>query len=327
MAVIGIDVSKNGLDVLWLRDLENLKVKTKTIPNTQKGFAELLAWLAKNANEPAGQFQIFMEATSVYHEPLAYYLHDQGAQVFVLNPAHVRDYARSIGSRGKTDKQDSFVLARYGATQQPRRWLPETAEVRHLKALLSRLDALEEDIRRETNRREKAEFSASNVEVITSIDTILGALNKEAERLESDIDRHIDQNPGLKNDRALLKSIQGIGTVLSRDLLALIHGKSFSSARQCAAYSGLVPVHWESGSSVRGRPRMSKTGQPKLRAKLYMAAMSATKYNPDVKALYDRLVAKGKARKSALGAAMRKLLQIAFGVLKTQTMYQQQQAL
>ncbi len=326
MAVVGIDVSKKTLDVLWLRDLESLKVKTKSMPNTEKGFTELLAWLAKNTDEPADQLQVFMEATGVYHESLAYHLHEQGVQVFVLNPAHVRDYARSIGSRGKTDKQDSFVLARYGATQQPRRWEPEAAEVRHLKALLSRLDALKEDIQREMNRREKAGFSGSNADVIVSIDTILGALNKEAERLENDIDRHIDQNPGLKKDRGLLRTIHGIGDVLSRDLLALLHSRNFTSARQCAAFSGLVPVHWESGSSVRGRPHMSKTGQPKLRAKLFMGSMTATRYNPDVKALYERLIAKGKARKCALGAAMRKLLQIAYGVLKTQTMYQQQQA-
>lgn len=125
MAVVGVDVSKKSIDVLWLRDLETLKVKTKTLPNTAKGFAELVSWLTKNADEPVTELQVFMEATGVYHESLAYHLHDQGAQVFVLNPAHVRDYARSIGSRGKTDKQDSFVLARYGATQSPRAWEPE----------------------------------------------------------------------------------------------------------------------------------------------------------------------------------------------------------
>lgn len=327
MAVVGIDVSKKSLDVLWLRDLETLKVKTKSMPNTAKGFAELLSWLAKNTDEPATELQVFMEATGVYHEPLAYHLDDAGVQVFVLNPAHVRDYARSIGSRGKTDKQDSFVLARYGATQKPRRWEPEAAEIRHLKALLNRLDALKEDIQREVNRREKAEISGNNEEVIASIDTILSALRKEAERLKDDIDRHIDQNPRLKNDRRLLESIQGIGEVLSRDLLALLHSRNFASARQCAAFSGLVPVHWESGSSVKGRPHLSKTGHPKLRAKLYMASISASKHNPDAKALYQRLLARGKAKKSALGAVMRKLLQIAYGVLKTQTTYQQQQAL
>ncbi|MBO3277201.1 IS110 family RNA-guided transposase [Pseudomonas schmalbachii] len=324
MTVIGIDVSKQKLDCLWLRDPESLKIKTKVFANQPSGFAALIDWCCAQTGETAGQLRVFLEATGVYHEALAYYLHDRGVQVFVLNPAHVRDYARSLGVRGKTDKQDSLVLARYGSSHQVRRWQPERREIRELKAMIARYEALQEDLQREANRREKAEITGSSISVLASIDTMLSALRQEAERLRQDIDDHIDRHDGLKRDRELLQSIQGIGEVLSRHLLAMLHSRDFASARQCAAFAGLVPRPWESGSSVKGRAHLTKTGQPRLRAKLYMGAIVAKRYNPTVRALYQRLLARGKAKKSALGAAMRKLLQIAYGVLKTQTHYQPQ---
>ncbi len=324
MAVIGIDVSKQKLDCLWLRDPESLKVKTKVFANHTDGFAALVDWCCAHSGVAVGELKVFLEATGVYHECLAYYLHDRGVQVFVLNPAQVRDYARSLGIRGKTDKQDSLVLARFGTTQQARRWLPEAREIRELKAMIVRYEALQEDLQRELNRREKAEVSQASLSVVASIDTMLGALRQEAERLKQEIDDHIDRHDQLKRDRALLQSIQGIGDVLSRHLLAFLHSRDFGSARQCAAYAGLVPRPWDSGTSVKGKPRLTKAGQPRLRAKLYMGAIVAKQHNPTVKALYQRLLARGKAKMSALGAAMRKLVQIAYGVLKTQTPYQPQ---
>ena len=326
MAVIGIDISKQKFDCLWLRDVRSLKVKTKVFANRPTGFAELIDWCCAQTGETVEQLQVFLEATGVYHEPLALYLHDRGVQVFVLNPARVREYARSLGIQGKTDKQDSLVLARYGATQPVRPWTPERREVRELKALIARHEALQNDLQREHNRREKAAVSGS-LGVLASIDNVVKALQQEAERVRQDIDDHIDRHDDLKRDRALLQSIDGIGEVLSRHLLSLLHSRDFSSARQCTAFVGLAPRPWQSGKTVAAPTRLSKAGPPCLRAKLYMGAIVAKGCNPDVKALYERLLARGKARMSALGAAMRKLLQIAYGVLKTQRPYQPRQAL
>lgn len=326
MAIIGVDISKQKFDCLWLRDVCSLKVKTKVFANRPAGFADLIEWCCAQTGETPEQLQVFLEATGVYHEPLALYLHDRGVQVFVLNPARVREYARSLGMQGKTDKQDSLVLARYGATQPVRPWMPERREVRELKALIARHEALQEDLQRELNRREKAVVSG-NLSVLASIDNLVKALQQEAARVRQDIDDHIDRHDDLKRDRALLQSIGGIGEVLSRHLLALLHSRNFSSARQCTAFVGLVPRPWQSGQSVQGRTVLSKAGSPRIRAKLYMGAIVAKGSNPDVKALYDRLLARGKPRMSALGAAMRKLLQIAYGVLKTQQPYQPRQAL
>jgi len=324
MMIIGIDVSKNKLDCLWLINAASGKVKTKTVSNTQEGHAELIKWAEKNTAVALSAIHFVMEATGVYHEALAHALYEAGAVVSVVNPAHSSSYAKSLGTRTKTDKKDSMVLARFAASHDLRPWQPEPLEVRHLKALIARLEAVCQDIQREQNRLEKATVSQSAAAILTSIHTMLAQLNQEKRRLETLIDEHIDQHPGLKQDRALLESIPGIGPVLSRLMISVIRSRPFVSAPQCAAFLGLVPVHHQSGSSVHKPPRLSKTGDATVRAKLYMAAIVSVQHNPDIRHQYQRLLKAGKSKMSALGAAMRKLVQICFGVLKHQTPYQPQ---
>ena len=321
MAIIGIDVSKAKLDCVWLRDPITLKIKSKVFPNTPKGHKTLLVWLDKQTGEIPTALHCVMEATGIYHERLAYALYEAGVRVSVVNPAQMRDYAKSLGTRTKTDKQDSLVIARYGVAQQPRLWQPEPPEVRRLKALIARYEAVKQDIQRELNRLEKAQISQTSEAVITSIETVHQQLDEEKTRLAELIDEHIDQHPGLKQDRALLESIPGVGPVVSQQMVAVLRSRCFDAAPQCAAFLGLVPIAHESGSSVRKRAHLSKTGNAQLRAKLYMAAIVAIRHNPDIKHLYERLLRRGKSKMSALGAAMRKLVQICFGVLKHQTPY------
>ncbi len=324
MATIGIDVSKEKLDCAWLRDLTSGKMKGKVHPNTPAGHQALLDWAIKHTGAAVGTLQFIMEATGVYHEALAYALHAAGAQVYVINPARVTAYAQSLGRRTKTDKKDSQVLARYGATHDLLRWQPEPAEIRRLRALLARYEAVKQDIQREQNRLEKALVSAASPEVVASIETVATHLETEQARLAALINDHIDQHPDLKRDRALLESIPGIGPVVAQQMVAILRSRPFVKASQCAAFLGLVPIHRESGTSVRGRPVLSKAGDAKVRAKLYMAAVVATRHNPDIRAQYQRLLQNGKSKMSALGAAMRKLVQICFGVLKHQTPYRPQ---
>ena len=323
MAHIGIDVSKAKLDCLWVRDLEQGKVKTKVFKNQPDAFPGLLHWLQQNTGESVDQLHVYLEATGIYHEPLAHWLYEQGVSVYVLNPAQVRYHAQGMGVRSKTDRKDSMMLARYGIERSPEPWQPEPPEVRELKRLLGRLDALEADIQREQNRLEKAQFNGDSL-AVESITNVLNALNEEHERLRQSIDDHFDRNEHLKQDRALLETIPGIGKVLSPYLTAAIRSRDFASARQVAAFFGLVPVEEESGTSVRKRPRLSKAGSAKLRQKLYMGAVVAAQHNPDIRAQYRRLCQRGKAKMAAIGAAMRKLMHIAYGVLKSQTVYQPQ---
>ena len=318
---IGIDVSKNKLDVAWLKDPTKIKVKTKVFKNNLSDFTHLLDWLKTTVTDNLTDVHICLEATGVYHENVAYYLHDHGLSVSIINPAYVKSYGDSLGSRNKTDKKDSVLLAHYAHSAHPKLWNPPPAEARYLKSLLSRLDALQEDLQRELNRQEKAEVTDTAPIVKQSIGQMITALETAIAKLNNDIDDHIDKHPSLKQDQDLLESIKGVGTTVSRQMVSLMHNKQFNSASQMAAFLGLVPKHHESGL-FKGKSRLAKNGSSDIRAKLYMPALVAIKYNPDIKAQYERLLAHGKCKMQAVCAAMRKLVHICFGVIKHQQPYQ-----
>ncbi len=324
LKIIGVDVSKAKLDCMWLRDKASGKVKSKAFKNSPAGHKEFLEWIGANLGDALEDVQCVMEATGIYHEALAYSFYAAGIEVVVVNPAHVHSYAGSLGRRSKTDRKDSWVIAQFAATHQLRPWQPEAEEIRLLKALVARYDTISKDVQREENRLEKAEISQPSSVVVDSILAVLKQLKEEKQRLNDLIDDHIDQNPGLKKDHDLLKSIPGVGTVVARSMLGLIRSREFESGRECAAFIGLVPIHHESGTSVNAPPRLSKAGDARIRAKLYMAAVVATRHNQDIQQQYKRLLKRGKSKMSALGAAMRKLVHICFGVLKHQTKYQVQ---
>lgn len=326
MVVIGIDVSKAKLDCLWIRDLQSMKIKSKVQANTPTGHKALLEWAMKQTGEDVAGLHFVMEATGVYHERLAHMLHDAGAQVSVVNPARIRNFAKSLGTQTKNDKKDSVVITHFGITHSPRLWEPEAIAIRELKALIARIDAVKQDIQRESNRLEKATASGASTKVQVSIEMVRTQLEAEKRCLESLIDDHIDKHPGLKKDRALLESIPGVGPIIAQQMVAVIRSRSFNRASQCAAFLGLIPIESKSGSSVYSPPRLSKRGDGRVRGKLYMAAIAATRHNPDIRCQYERLLKNGKTKKSAIGAAMRKLVQICFGVLKHQAPYQPQSA-
>jgi transposase len=313
MFYLGVDVAKAKLDCMLL-DSSNGKMKSKSIHNTPAGFAQLLEWLVKNK---APKPHVVMEPTGMYHEGAALALADAGLTVSLVNPAQLRSFAQGLGVKTKTDKADSAVLARYGATQNPAPWQPPSASARRLKALLTRRDAVADDLRRERNRKEANDFSPTPEAVGESIAQSIAFLEAELKRLEKLIKTHINDDPDMRNKKELLETIPGVGPRVSTHMTALFAGRTFERAEQLAAYLGLVPVQWESGSSVRGRPHMSKAGPAHLRKVLYMPAVVARRCNPHIKALNDRLLAKGKSKMAAIGAAMRKLAHLCFGVVHT----------
>ena len=321
MFYLGMDVAKAKLDCCLLLDEAKGRRKTKVVNNTQSGIADLLAWVAKQHVSP-DELHVAMEATGVYHEQAALALADSGVTVSIVNPAQVKDFGRGLAVRTKTDGVDSFVLARYGALLKPPAWTPPAPEARMLQALLARREAIAQDLQRERNRQEKADATDTPEQIRQSLADSIAFLVKQLAGLQQDIDRHIDRHPGLKEDLSLLQSIPAVGPQVGSNLLCVIHSHDFGSAEQLAAYLGLVPVERQSGSSVSGRAKLSKAGPARIRAVLYMAAVAAIRYNPHVKAVYERLLARGKSKMSALGAAMRKLVHLCFGVIKTRKPYQ-----
>jgi transposase len=326
MQYIGIDVSKRRLHGAWLRDPQRGLIKTKASDNTPEGHALLLAWAQRVSGAAPGELCFVLEATGVYHEAVALFLHQAGCRVAVTNPLHVKRFAESHGIRTKNDHQDGRVLALYGEARRPQAWEPPPPHVRDLRALLRRLQALEEDFQREANRLEKARIEGAPERVIASLQTMQATLNQEIARLRQEIDDHIAAHPDLKAQRAHLASIPGVGPKLSAWFLALFRLKAFRDAKQAAAFLGLIPVEYQSGTSVLKRPRLAKNGDGRWRARLFLPALIAARYNPDIRALYTRLIAAGKPKMSAAGAAMRKLVQIAFGVFKHQQPYRPQNA-
>jgi len=319
MNYLGIDVAKVKLDCCLL--MENNRSKSKVVTNSEEGFQQLIAWCKKQGVLPADLHAV-MESTSCYHEPAASALFRAGMLVSLLNPARVREFAKSQGILSKNDKLDAFAIARFGASSTPELWQPPPPEVVHLKALMARLDTIEQDLQREMNRREKTDFINAPDVVLDSFMKHIACLEQERDRLSKEIAHHIDQHPDLKKDDALLKSIPAIGPKVGPLMVGVLRQGQFASAEQCAAYLGLVPIERQSGSSVRGRARLSKNGSAKVRAKLYMAAIVALKHNPHIRDLAQRMALRGKCKMSILGAAMRKLVHLCFGVLKNQLPYQ-----
>lgn len=311
----GIDVSKAKLDCMLL-DSHTGKRKSKSVDNTPAGVATLLAWLNKQG-AVTECVHVVMEPTGVYHEAAALALTDAGVRVSLVNPLHLRRYAQSLGILSKNDAMDAAVLARFGKERQPEPWLPPSAAVRQLHALLARRDAVANDILREQNRLDQALLIKAPKTVLDSIRNSLDHLEDQLRQLQKAINQHIDNDPDLKSKHQLLLTIPGVGDRVADWFSALLGDQRFERAEQLAAYLGLVPVEWESGSSVRAPARLSKTGPGRIRGLLYMPAVSAKQHNPHVKALYERLLARGKSKMAAICAAMRKLVHLCFGVIRS----------
>jgi transposase len=307
---LGIDIAKLKFNICLIQ--HSGKLKHKVFPNTATGFEQLSKWLAKQGVE---QLHACLEATGTYGEALALFLHEAGHRVSVINPAAVKAFAGSRLSRTKTDKVDAELIARFCQAQTPPAWTPLPAEVRELQALVRRLESLIEMRVGEENRLS----SGINVDSVRhSVEELLAHLNEQIKRTEKLIREHINRHPRLQRQSQLLDSIPGIAETTAALLLSEITDiNQYRSARQVAAYAGLVPRERQSGSSVRGHTRLSKIGNARLRRALYFPAITALRCSPFFQAWAKGLQKRGKCKMSVICAVMRKLVHLAYGVLKS----------
>lgn len=312
-AVLGLDIAKAKFVAALLRP--DGQVRHKSCANTFAGFAELAAWLTR---QQVTQVHATLEATGTYGDALATWLYDAGHVVSVVNPAIIHAYARTQLARSKTDRLDAELIARFTATQQPPAWTPPAPEIRQLQALVRRLDALQGMRTQELNRRAAGPTVA---DVRASIEAVVAHLEAQIAQVQQLIRDHLDRYPGLRAQRDLLVTIPGIGEATAAILIADLFDKRYSSARQAAAFAGLVPRLMESGT-LRGRSRLSKIGPGRLRKALYFPAVAALRWNPTIRAVRARLHAAGKPPMVIVGAAMRKLIHLAYGVLKSGRAYE-----
>lgn len=309
-SIVGIDIAKHSFDIATLQANGKFRTKAK-LSNDTAGFQAFEQWLSKYS-EP--QAWIVMEATGIYHEALAEHLHGLGYRICVMNPAQIAHYARSQLQRVKTDKVDAKLIASYGERHHDelRLWEPEPRAVRRLRALMRRLQDLKELQQMEFNRLEVADASVQD-----SIRAVLQRVEEQIKQTLKAIKDHIDDDPDLRDKRDLLTSIDGIAEQTAALLLAELGDPlRFTSARAITAFAGLNPKLQDSGIH-KGHVRISRTGSARLRSGMFMPAIASMTHNPAVSALAERLRARGKSGKQIVCAAMRKLLHIAYGVLKS----------
>lgn len=307
LPTLGIDISKDSFHVaLSIND----KLRHRRFANRKEGFTELGGWLAKHN---ATSVHACLEATGPYSEALAVYLYQQGHTVSVVNPAQIKAFGQSELLRNKDDRPDAALIQRFCEKQRPAAWTPPPAHFRELQALTRHLENLLETRQQQLNRLE----TTTTKSVCKSLRKLVTHLEAEIKRTEQQINDHVDRHPDLKQQCQLLESIPGIGKRTATRLLAEIEDiTQYKSARQVAAYAGLTPRNNRSGT-MRGPTHLSKTGNARVRKALFLPAMVAKQHNPVVRSFCQRLAQHGKNKMQLVGAAMRKLIHIAFGVLKS----------
>jgi len=297
---VGIDVSKDRLDIAVLEG------RCESVANTREGIANVVQWM--QALQPE---LIVVEATGGYQRNVVDALFHAGLCVAVVNPARVRQFARASGLLAKTDKLDAFVLAEFGRKMQPRRYEGKTEAEKQLSALLVRRKQLEEMLKAEQNRLRTIAPSLRG-----SVERIIAVLKEEKKRLEEQIEQFLNEQKAWQEQREILSSAPGVGPVTTATLLANLPELGKMDRKKIAALVGVAPMNYDSGRK-RGY-RKTKGGRGDVRSVLYMSTLVATRYNPLIRTQYQQLLKRGKLKKVALTACMRKFLTILNAMMRDQ---------
>lgn len=284
---VGIDISKKKFDICWLSP--DGKALNRIFKNNPEGFDAFLNFLNQ---KDSGHCRIAIEATGWYGEDLARVLYEKGHMVLVINPSQIKYFGKSRLSRSKTDKKDARLIADFALTHpELRPWVPLTASQEKLRNLYRHLVRLKEDHARLLNRLESDREEDVRKSSFAQLEFVKGLIQV----LQSQIRIHIEFDPELKMKAELLLTIPGVGEMVCWGFLSEVPDlKNFKSAKQLAAFAGLNPSVHESGTSVRGRGRISKTGSATLRKLLYLPGMTAIRFNPVIRAFLKRYGPRGR---------------------------------
>lgn len=307
---VGIDIAKDKFDAaLWV----NEKYRTQEFSNTPKGFTAFLAWCEKHTKTP----WFCMEATGIYGEELANFLYKHHYKVSVINPLKIKRYAQSKLVRNKTDPLDAKIIAEFGWINKPRTYKPKPVCRKEITELVNLLNVQKGQLVRLKNQLPTLKGKESKQRVESGI----AGLEKEIKEIEKSLENQVKKDAELTKQKSLLMTIPGVGPATTHAILGRVGDiQQFTIAKEFAAFLGLTPYQRQSGK-YRGKTMMSRMGDATLRKVIYMAALVAKRYNPILKVFFERLKAKGKHVKAAIGAVMRKLAHIIFGVLKNQTAF------
>lgn len=308
-ATIGIDVSKVHLDVTirWAAD----RMVHRQFVYTKTGQDQLIRWLMKQ--EVIGA-KVCMEATGRYSVPIATRLHEAGCHVSIENPMRIKHFVKSLMMRVKTDKADATALAYFAAVMSPKQWFPPSLTFQNIQDLKRLIDDLDQDRTRTLNR---LEGMRANSPARPYLERQLKHIEKQLERVQQELSQQVDQDDKFRDQCKLLKTIKGIGEISAQQLLAEIPDWTvFGSADALVAYAGLNPAIRQSGK-FKGKSRLSKCGNAHIRKSLYFPALTAMQHNPQLRAFAQRLKDSGKEKMVIVAAVMRKLLVLAYAIMKS----------
>ncbi len=307
-AIVGIDVSKATLDIVLLTTTDPIH---KQLPNTPKGFQQLHHFLQMYSSIA----RVGMEASGRYGEALLHFLLSRDYPVSYLNPKQIHAFGKVYLHYNKTDKQDALLIARYCQLQLPPLWQPTSPQHQQLQQRSRRLNALEKMRQQEVNRLNSG---LTDPFVLDQIRTVIAHFEALIEQTQQAINALIRQSQGLHHQQQLLVSIKGIGNKTATLLLAELGDISrFDSPRQLAAFIGITPQHFQSGTSVKKPSSISKQGNARVRAALYMPAVVARRWNQPCRLFAQRLENAKKPGKVIIVAVMRKLVHQIFAILKS----------
>ncbi len=297
---IGIDISKNVFDV-W-----NEKLGHKQFSNNENGFAEFVLFLAPDS-------WCVMEYTASYYQQLAIFLYENHVNVSVINPLVIKRFIQMKLQHNKTDRSDAKMIVKYAQEQKLSKWAPKPDYIEECKDLHSAINLYLKQNTALKNKLQGLLDKGVKGKVVTSLKRQLRLLKNEISLLESEIENRIKENK--QEMLTNITSIPGIGKKTALFLIVCTNAfETFDNAKQLSAFFGLSPVEYSSGSSVKGRSRISKRGNARMRNYLFMCSFTACKNNPHCKAIYNRIVDKGKSKKLALIAVTNKLLKQAFAI-------------
>ena len=316
---LGVDISKDKFDVCLWNNLAESSHGAATFENNRKGARQLLAWIKRHRVDPA-DCHFGMEATGIYSRLLLEFLFEQDLRVSLINPARTKAYAKALGLRSKTDSVDAGCIAQFVGAHGRKLvlWQPTAPEIESLLGLLRHREELVNQRSAQSMRLEASSTKA----VRSSIRRSINFLQRELEKLASAIEELLAEHTHLRLKVRLLCEIPSVGPATALWLVALIESRDFQSAREVAAFVGVTPAHHISGSSINHPPRISKAGDRLLRKVLYMPAVTAFCSKQHIGAWARQLHANGKAKKAVVVAVMRKIIHIAYGVLKSGEPYQ-----
>lgn len=319
--VIGVDISKDSFCARIIQILDSLIPisNTQKFENTRKGFLSFFKWLDKSKVNLRTSL-VAMEATGVYWENLAFYcVTEEYTNVSVVNPKQIKHFAHTNLRRSKTDPLDADLIAHFGAIMSPALWNPPDPVIEELKQIFRERDAIITMQTEEKNRLHSQKTSANPSPItLKTHKQVINYLQTKIKKLEKCVKDKLQKKPELNQKVELLKSIPGFGDILAGILLTETNELStFTGPKQLAAYAGISPCQHQSGSSVNKKTKISKIGNSRIRKAVYLGALTSVRHNLHLAKFYARLRSKGKSAKVALIAVARKLLHLAFAIIKS----------